>query len=113
METHPCFPASASARLASGLAPFAPVGFALVWLLQMKMRATPLELWKAVPIFVGIYIGTAFYEEFGFRGVLQQHLTRVLGPNGSVLDGQMGLINVQNFSRSRQQDLTRRGRGMP
>ena len=42
------------------------------------MRPVPLALWNAVPVFVGIYIGTAFYEEFGFRGVLQQQLTRVL-----------------------------------
>lgn len=58
---------------------FLPVAFALVWVLHMKMRTAPLAIWKAAPIFVGIYLVTAFSEEFGFRGVLQQHLSRVLG----------------------------------
>jgi hypothetical protein len=59
---------------------FLPVGFALVWLLHMKTRTVPVALWKGVPaVFIGIYLVTAFSEEFAFRGVLQQHLTRVLG----------------------------------
>jgi membrane protease YdiL (CAAX protease family) len=56
---------------------FLPVGFALVWRLHMKIH--PAILWKGLPIFAGIYIFTAFSEEFAFRGVLQQHLTRLLG----------------------------------
>lgn len=58
---------------------FLPVGLALVWLLHMKTRTAPLALWTAVPVFIGFYVATAFYEEFGFRGVLQQQLSKVLG----------------------------------
>lgn len=55
---------------------FLPVGFALVWLLHLKTHP---PVWKAAPIFFGIYLGTAFSEEFAFRGVLQQHLTKIFG----------------------------------
>jgi hypothetical protein len=56
---------------------FLPVGFALVWQLHMKVH--PAVLWRGLPVFAGIYLTTAFSEEFAFRGVLQQHLTRLLG----------------------------------
>lgn len=58
---------------------FLPVGFALVWLLHLKMRTAPFSLWLALPIFLGSYLAVAFPEEFAFRGVLQQHLARGLG----------------------------------
>jgi membrane protease YdiL (CAAX protease family) len=77
---------------------FLPVGFALVSILHMKMRAAPLALWKGVPVFIGIYLVTAFSEEFGFRGVLQQHLSRVLGiwPGLVVASALFGLAHL-NF----------------
>jgi uncharacterized protein len=58
---------------------FLPVGFALVWFLHMKVRVAPFPLWYAPGIFLGVYISVAFSEEFAFRGVIQQHLSRVLG----------------------------------
>ena len=59
---------------------FLPVGVLLAWLLHLRMRPVPLPAWYAVPIFAGVYLVTAFSEEFAFRGVLQQHLSRGLGP---------------------------------
>jgi membrane protease YdiL (CAAX protease family) len=58
---------------------FLPVGFAMVWLLHLKMRTAPFPLWYALPLFAGAYIAVAFPEEFAFRGVLQQHLTSLMG----------------------------------
>ncbi len=58
---------------------FVPVGFALVGLLHMKVRVAPFPLWYGLPIFAGVYISVAFSEEFAFRGVIQQHLSGVLG----------------------------------
>ena len=58
---------------------FLPVGFGLVWLLHMKMRTAPFPLWYGAGIFAGAYLVTAFSEELALRGVLQQHLSRVLG----------------------------------
>lgn len=58
---------------------FLPVGFGLVWFLHMKVRAAPFPLWFGLPIFLGSYLVVSFSEEFALRGVLQQHLTRVLG----------------------------------
>jgi len=77
---------------------FLPVGFALVSILHMKMRAAPLALWKGVPVFIGIYLVTAFSEEFGFRGVLQQHLTGLLGmwPGLVIASALFGLAHL-NF----------------
>ena len=68
----------------------------VVWLLNMKMH--PATLWKSVPVFVGIYLVTAFSEEFAFRGVLQQHLTRVLGfwPGLVIASALFGLLHL-NF----------------
>jgi membrane protease YdiL (CAAX protease family) len=57
---------------------FLPLGFALAWILHLNMRPAPLPLWYGPPIFLGIYLTVAFSEEFGFRGVLQQHLSRAL-----------------------------------
>jgi membrane protease YdiL (CAAX protease family) len=59
---------------------FIPIGFALAWILHLRLRPVPLPIWYAIPLFLGIYLVTAFSEEFAFRGVIQQHLTRGLGP---------------------------------
>jgi hypothetical protein len=77
---------------------FLPVGVALVWLLRMKARTVPIEPWYGVPLFVGVYISVAFYEEFGFRGILQQHLSRILGvwPGLVVTSALFGLSHL-NF----------------
>jgi membrane protease YdiL (CAAX protease family) len=58
---------------------FVPVGFAMVALLHLKLRPSPLPVWYAAPVFLGVYIAVAFPEEFAFRGILQQHLSRGLG----------------------------------
>jgi membrane protease YdiL (CAAX protease family) len=58
---------------------FLPVGFGLAWLLHVKVRPAPFPIWYAVPLFVGSYLTVTFSEEFAFRGILQQHLSRMLG----------------------------------
>jgi membrane protease YdiL (CAAX protease family) len=58
---------------------FLPVGFGLASFLNLKVRTPPFPLWYGVPIFVGSYLVVSFSEEFAFRGILQQHLTRALG----------------------------------
>ena len=58
---------------------FLPLGFALAWILRMKVRPAPFPLWYAVGIFLGSYLVVSFSEEFAFRGVLQQHLSYLTG----------------------------------
>lgn len=58
---------------------FLPVGLALVWLLHARVRPAPLPLWYVVPLFFGSYLVVSFSEEFAFRGILQQHLSQLLG----------------------------------
>jgi len=58
---------------------FLPAGVALAWALQLRMRPVPLPAWFALPVFFGSFLVVSFSEEFAFRGVLQQHLTRLLG----------------------------------
>jgi membrane protease YdiL (CAAX protease family) len=60
---------------------FLPAGVILVRVLPITARAHPRSLLLAAPIFCGIYLVTAFSEEFAMRGVLQQHLSTLLGAN--------------------------------
>lgn len=77
---------------------FVPVGFALIWLLRIKMRTAPLSLWYFVPICAGLYLVTGFSEELALRGVVQQHLSRILGnsPGLVIASVLFGLIHL-NF----------------
>ena len=58
---------------------FLPVGFALAWLLHVKMRTRAVPALVRRSAFLGLYLAVAFSEEFAFRGVMQQHLSRALG----------------------------------
>jgi len=59
---------------------FLPAGFILVRLLHIPLRDHPRPLLLFAPIFCGIYLVTAFSEEFAMRGVVQQHLSTLLNP---------------------------------
>jgi membrane protease YdiL (CAAX protease family) len=79
---------------------FLPVGLALAWLLHMKMRAAPFPLWYAAPMFLGSYLVVSFSEEFAFRGVLQQHLSRLTGNwTGLVMASILFGLSHLNFGR--------------
>ena len=79
---------------------FLPVGLALAWLLHTKMRSAPFPLWYAVPLFLGSYLVVSFSEEFAFRGILQQHLSRLLGGwTGLVLASVLFGLSHLNFGR--------------
>ena len=77
---------------------FLPVGFALMWLLRIKMRASPLPLWYAPFLFAGLYLVTGFSEELALRGVVQQHLSKLLGsiPGLVIASIAFGLVHL-NF----------------
>jgi hypothetical protein len=77
---------------------FLPVGFALAWLLHVRVRPAPFPLWYGVPLFLGSFVIVSFSEEFAFRGILQQHLQRMLGlwPGLVVASALFGLSHL-NF----------------
>jgi membrane protease YdiL (CAAX protease family) len=80
---------------------FLPVGFAVVWSLQLKLRVAPFPLWYAAPLFLGSYLVVSFSEEFAFRAIVQQHLSRMVGKwaglvIGAVLFG-LAHLNFGNF----------------
>ena len=59
---------------------FLPLGLGLVKAMHLPWRAQPLNPAYALPIFAGTLVVTAWSEEFAVRGVVQQHLTKLLGP---------------------------------
>jgi len=79
---------------------FLPVGFLLVWCLRMHVRTPPFPIWFGLGIFAGSYLVVSFSEEFALRGVLQQHLSRILGlwPAVVVASLLFGLAHL-NFGR--------------
>jgi len=57
-----------------------PAGFLLIRLLHIPLRDHPRSLLLFAPVFCGIYLVTAFSEEFAIRGVVPHHLSPLLGP---------------------------------
>lgn len=77
---------------------FLPLAVGLLYCFKITARPQPLSPLLAPPIFAGIFLVTAFSEEFAMRGVLQQHLERLLGPTAGLLLASVvfGLVHL-NF----------------
>lgn len=65
---------------------FLPVGIPLaVWLGMVRFNWEWVQLWKCLLVFAGMLWVVALSEEFFFRGLLQQWLTRWTGSPGAAL----------------------------